>query len=101
MNGMISKTAAVELIERMYKACEGSLSDYHDLLVAAFIDFPPVDAVPVRRGQWRHYEGVLTCSECGTEYYDDIIEWCGDHVPKFCPDCGADMKKDGNDGKTD
>lgn len=59
-------------------------------------DAPTVDAVPVRKGQWRHYEGVLTCSECGTEYYDDIIEWCGDHVPKFCPDCGADMRKDGD-----
>ena len=54
-----------------------------------------VDAVPVRRGRWRHYEGMLTCSECGMEFYDDIMEYCGDHVPKFCPDCGADMRKDG------
>ena len=58
-------------------------------------DAPTVDAVPVRRGRWRHYEGMLTCSECGMEFYDDIMEYCGDHVPKFCPDCGADMRKDG------
>jgi len=55
----------------------------------------PVDAVPVRHGRWRNYEGMLTCSECGMEFYDDIMEYCGDHVPKFCPDCGARM--DGDD----
>lgn len=54
-----------------------------------------VDAVPVRHGRWRHYEGMLTCFECGMGFYDDIMEYCGDHVPKFCPDCGADMRKDG------
>ena len=42
-------------------------------------------------GHWRHYEGMLTCSECGAEYYDDIMEYCGDDVPKCCPDCGAKM----------
>jgi len=42
---------------------------------------------------WRHYEGQLTCSECGAVFYDDIMEYCGDDVPKFCPDCGADMRK--------
>lgn len=57
-----------------------------------------VDAVPVRRGRWRYYEGMLTCSECGMEFYDDIMEYCGDHVPKFCPECGADMRKDGERG---
>lgn len=61
----------------------------------------PVDAVPVRYGRWRHYEGMLTCSECGMEFYDDIMEYCGDHVPKFCPNCGAYMRKDGGDGITD
>ena len=52
-----------------------------------------VDAVPVRHGQWIMMEGELAfwdmCSECGkkilhrTPYYD------------FCPNCGADMRKDG------
>ena len=53
----------------------------------------PVDAVPVRHGRWIMAEGELAfwdeCSECGkkilhrTPYYD------------FCPNCGADMRKDG------
>ena len=45
-----------------------------------------------KRGKWRHYEGVLTCSECASEFYDTIMEFCGDDVPHFCPDCGADMR---------
>ena len=75
----------------------------HEGTIAEFLDTmtdegcpEAVDAVPVRRGRWRHYEGMLYCSECGTEFYDDIMEWCGDHVPKFCPNCGADMRKDGD-----
>ena len=37
----IRRQAAVDTVEQMYKACEGSLSDYHDLLVAAFMDLTP------------------------------------------------------------
>lgn len=44
-----------------------------------------------KTGHWRHYEGMLICSECGTEFYDDIMEYCGDDVPKCCPNCGAKM----------
>lgn len=60
---------------------------------------PTVDAVPVRHGYWRHYEGMLYCSECGTEFYDDIMEYCGDNVPHFCPECGARMDGKDGDGK--
>lgn len=55
---------------------------------------PTVDAVPVRHGRWIMAEGELAfwdeCSECGkkilhrTPYYD------------FCPNCGANMRKDGD-----
>ena len=52
-----------------------------------------------KRGKWRHYEGYLICSECRTEYDDDIMTHCCDDVPKFCPNCGADMRgvDDGSD----
>ena len=43
-------------------------------------------------GTWRHYEGMLYCSGCGAEFYDEIMEHTGDEVPKHCPDCGADMR---------
>lgn len=45
-----------------------------------------------RTGEWRHYEGTLTCSSCHEEIYDDIMEYLGDDVPIFCPYCGADMR---------
>lgn len=40
MDDIIKRKVALNTIEKMYKACEGSLSDYHDLLVAAFTDLP-------------------------------------------------------------
>lgn len=45
-------------------------------------------------GTWRHYEGEITCSECGSSFYDEIMDLCGSDVPKFCPHCGADMRED-------
>lgn len=53
-------------------------------------------SVKPQTGHWRHYEGMLTCSECGAEFYDDIMEYCGDDAPKCCPDCGARMEVEQN-----
>lgn len=54
-----------------------------------------INALPseeLKRGKWRHYEGMLTCLECGADFYDEIMEYTGDEVPHFCPDCGANME---------
>lgn len=53
---------------------------------------PKLDAV--KHGHWFHYEGMLFCSECHQKYYDEIQEYCGDDVPKYCPNCGADMREE-------
>ena len=55
---------------------------------------PPVSVSenPNKCGTWRHYEGMLYCPKCGAEFYDEIMEYTGDEVPKHCPDCGADMR---------
>ena len=45
-----------------------------------------------RKGHWRNYEGTLTCSVCEAEFDNGIMEYCGDDVPMFCPNCGADMR---------
>ena len=37
----ISRAAALAVVEKMYKMCEGNLSDYHDLLVSCFTDLTP------------------------------------------------------------
>lgn len=58
------------------------------------IIFRGVKFVKPKEGYWWHCEGMLICSECGTEYYDDIMEYTGDEVPEFCPHCGADMREE-------
>lgn len=64
-------------------------------------DAPTVDAVPVRHGRWEtdgimmdECEFLMTrCTACGETY-----EY-GFNMP-FCPNCGADMRKDGGDEQT-
>lgn len=65
----------------------GEAYDVREMLASQ----PTVDAIPVRHGKWRHYERMLTCSECGTVFDDDIMEYFGEEAPKYCPECGAKM----------
>ena len=71
---------------------------------AAIDDAPTVDAVPVRHGRWikkRYWsEGVgmgesygywYACSECNHE----VKSGYGGCSDRFCNNCGADMRKDG------
>lgn len=45
MNDAISRAAALKTAEWAYRACEGNLSYYHDLLVAALMDLTPAQPV--------------------------------------------------------
>lgn len=93
----------IEEIERGFKgeSCDDAISrqavlDLMQLRLMpkeeymAICDLPSVTP-QTKTGHWRHYEGMLICSECGTEFYDDIMEYCGDDVPKCCPNCGLRM----------
>ena len=62
--------------------------------IAIVVNEPSVTIPSVENecGTWRHYEGMLYCPKCGAEFYDEIMEYTGDEVPKHCPDCGADMR---------
>lgn len=64
--------------------------DAYDINLALERSF--VEAEPIKHGHWWHYEGTLTCSVCHTEIYDDIMDLLGDDVPRYCPNCGADMQ---------
>ena len=83
----ISRQAVIRLVEQypniIGNRCNGLIADIKHL--------PPVTPQP-KIGHWRHYEGMLMCSECKAEFYDDIMEYCGDDVPKCCPSCGAKME---------
>ena len=73
------------------------------LHIAADIDMnldlmPKVDAVPVVRGKWMEIPEaeMFMCSECGEPglSFDDVYVY--DLKPaNFCPNCGADMREDG------
>ena len=69
------------------------IMDIEDFKDSRHLDCPLVDTEPIKHGRWRHYEGTLTCSVCHTEIYDDIMELLGDDVPRYCPNCGADMRE--------
>lgn len=49
----------------------------------------------VERGTWLHIEGddeTYICPFCENTTYCE-----GDYVPKFCMECGADMRKEADD----
>ena len=73
--------------------------NYPELAIEPYINAPTVVAnsatTEIKQGEWFHYEGSLFCQNCHTEFDDDIEEYCGDDVPKFCPNCGARMKGSG------
>lgn len=79
----ISREAAIRLAE------QGQVQGF-EWQFKQLVDLPSVSTE--KTGHWRHYEGMLICSECGAEFYDDIMEYCGDDVPKCCPDCGTKME---------
>lgn len=68
-----------------------------------FIDWidqaEPVDAVPVRHGRWKHKKDLkqFFCDQCGEpSLTEDDVYFYGMEFPNFCPNCGADMRKDGD-----
>ena len=105
----IDKAAAIESLGERPLCWTGE--DYElgqreqwDSDVRAVESVPAVDVVPVRHGKWeRHFSRPNVyadlywhCSACGGKKADS---WADKY--KFCPDCGADMRKDGDDGKAD
>lgn len=63
-------------------------------------EMPTVDAVPVRRGKWEWDGEAFVCSACGSGY-EGQPTMMGKPMFEFCPVCGADMRKDGDNGKAD
>ena len=60
---------------------------------------PTVDAVPVRHGRWKHKKDLkqFFCDQCGEpSLTEDDVYFYGMEFPNFCPNCGADMRKGGD-----
>ena len=83
---------ANEIEELFYKQVEYGATDLVDAFDDALQDAQTVDAVEVVHGRWTYTDGeyviYMICSECG---------WDSDFKTNYCPNCGADMRGDGND----
>ena len=62
--------------------------DGNEMLEWCSARVPSADVVEVRHGKWNTIQaGMFVCSFCGAKP-DEIYK-------NFCPNCGADMKKQG------
>lgn len=41
---------------------------------------------------WRHIDDFLQCKTCGAKFSERIMEFFENNAPKFCPECGSDMR---------
>jgi hypothetical protein len=60
---------------------------------------PTIDAVEVVHGQWEkspYFYGYVRCSICHDCNVDDM--WIDGKKWKYCPNCGAKMKGENNNG---
>ena len=69
---------------------------YEYVRIAYMDDIDAIPSADVRenaRGEWIHYDGEFDydfkCSECGYSVWDNS---------DFCPNCGADMRGEENNG---
>lgn len=94
----IEREAVKEKIERLRDKCgNNEMAFALNWAVSLTGKIPAADVVPVRHGKWideidpwdRQHIGK--CSECGQKYRD-FMHFC------FCPNCGAKMDKDSDEG---
>lgn len=84
MGDLISRKSLLDNLNRFAPEC-------YNVLVNSLIEKEPaVDAVPVVHGEWVDNgipDSMLSkCNVCGFP--------CGAYSFNFCPNCGADMRKD-------
>lgn len=60
---------------------------------------PAADVRPVVRGKWEEKSMWYVCSACGEHVEDEIYHMLDPNMlPNFCPYCGADMRKEADNG---
>lgn len=108
---LISLNAALKELENLniasfYELNEHSKEVYTEVK-AMLKALPPEVIVPVRQGRWIvHHEkltfltgeassGGVLCSKCGWKTHNKMHVLLGCPF-KYCPNCGADMRKDGD-----
>lgn len=73
-------------------------ADRDEIAERLVLQAPTIDAVSVMHGEWiRNFDGnewYWYCSNCKTEWYEEDLWMGGNEFPNFCPNCGADMRKE-------
>lgn len=98
MTDYIKRSDALKVIETANSMVSGLLEATMKLRVT-MDKIAAADVAPVRHGRWidkcvRDWR----CSECGGEIYKvrHVDGYYYDNLPRYCPDCGALMDKDGD-----
>ena len=111
MTDYIEREAAIEAMYELCNKDQRQIFTREQLL--ALDDVPAADVREVKRGKWsvheiyKHemsygttaYEPVYKCSACGNlmeSYlrYDEPIMPEDADFPRYCPNCGADMREE-------
>lgn len=81
--------------ERDYPGRTQEFMDAIEVAIADLCDMPTVDTVEAEHGRWvfgtANHREYMKCSECLHSYTPDGT-FC------YCPNCGAKMDGDGDDG---
>lgn len=101
---LISLEAAVKELENLniasfYELNEHSKEVYMEVK-AMLKALPPADTIPAVRGRWIGDANSLRCSVCNRDLMDYFSYTEDGQIvihPDFCPNCGADMRKDSDD----
>lgn len=99
MMDLISREALIDFIDPGHLRHPGELCFSEIDVVNMLNHSPTIDAVPVVHGEWSlaftEEENVWKCSNCD-EYWLLNHGTPFDNEMNFCPRCGADMRKGGN-----
>ncbi len=107
MNEYINIRDAVDNLTRVFRALYGAFYPrvvIDGVVKKALSEVPTIEAVPARKGRWVQSEWYCVCSECGKRPLSDWDNREHDYSDKksdFCPNCGADMRGEDDDGKTE
>lgn len=100
---MISRLAVLDALRTCYdteniRYTSGAEYIRHDQAVAEIEDIPSADVREYARGKWIHKlpeyaygPDTYECSECMKVFYQEEAD--GRPYFNFCPNCGADMRK--------
>lgn len=88
---------------KLIDICEANdcFNEKHDCDTCIFNKIPAADVQPVKRGRWidiYEYCKMTGCEPSGVGAY----HWCSECMKAeektgdFCPNCGADMRQDGD-----